>query len=307
MKNRRQSGIVGVVLGHPIRAFGVALAAVLLSTTADAQEYYYESYQVSDQHRFQDGAMGGSWGHHLGHMVRTATQGLWYVDDTGRDVTIDPNITYHRFDGTQWVLMRTLANPQTIQQNTVTLAIGDSLFTYGLNTASGYVEEAVCDTRTNTASYNRRIRYTGLGRNYIGAAVSPGGTRVVWWVRNVAPIGPSDWVYMYNKGDGWSNSIISSVPANDFSYVFASFLNDTTFHVGGELVYGYGPWTFNAGAGMVVLGQPLSGLTPLAGANIGGNAIWSTGQTATSTSSRTAHTEGSATSTNPREGHGVTR
>ena len=72
---------------------GIALSlCLLLLGTANGQEYFYDSYQVTNQHRYQQGAVGGFWGHHLGHMVRTATQGLWYMDDTGNDVNINPNI-----------------------------------------------------------------------------------------------------------------------------------------------------------------------------------------------------------------------
>lgn len=219
--------------------------------------------------------MGGFWGHHLGHMVRTATQGLWYVDDTGVDVNIDPAINYFRFDGSKWVLMKTLANPLTIQQNTATLAVGDSIFTYGVNVGGGYIEEAVCNARTNTASYNRKIRYIGGNTNYIGAAVSPQGKRVVWWTRVVTPIGPSQWVYMFSNDSGWSSSIVTQVQQGaDFSYVFSSFLDDTTFYVGGEVPSGSGPWTFEVAAGKVVLGQPIAEFTKMKGDNYSSMGIW---------------------------------
>lgn len=256
---------------------GLLLIVVLcvFPLAAVSQEYSYDSHQITNQHRVQEGAVGGFWGHHLGHMVRTATQGLWYVDDTGSDVNINPNINYHWFDGSKWVLKRSLANPSTIQQNTATLAIGDSLFTYGVNINGGYIEEAVCDARTNTAVYNRRIRYIGPSTNYIGAALSPNGTRVVWWTRVVNFGGPSDWVYMYNRGAGWSASIVTQIPGNDFSYVFASFLNDSVFYVGGEVPSGSPPsWTYEAGAGMVVLGQPMADFTIMKGDNIGAHDIW---------------------------------
>jgi hypothetical protein len=252
-----------------------AISGSLVAGSASGQEYYYDSYHVTNQHRVQEGLVGGSWGHHLGHMVRTATQGLWYVDDTGADVTINPNINYHQFDGTKWVLKRTLANPATIQQNTTTLAVGDTIFSYGVNINGGYIEEAVCYTPTNTASYNRRIRFTGGNTNYIGAALSPRGTRVVWWTRVVNAGGPSDWVYMFKADTGWVQPIVSQIPGNDFSYVFASFLNDSTFYVGGEVPSGNPPsWTFEAAAGKVVLGHPLQGFTKMKGSNIGAQDIW---------------------------------
>jgi hypothetical protein len=268
------------------RVFSWIIAALCFSglQAVKAQEYSISSYQITDKHRFQEGFVGGFWGHHLGHMVRTRTQGLWYVDDTGNDVNTNPAINYHHFDGTQWTLVKTLANPSTIQQNDASLAVGDTIYSYGVNVVGGYIEEAICDAKTNIAVYNRKIRsilppdplpvnYGGV--NYIGAAVSPSGTRVVWWTTAVDKGGPSEWVYMYNTGSGWSNSIVSKIPANGFSYVFASFVNDSVFYVGGELPGGTAPnWTYAVGAGKVVLGSPIVDFTKMKGANVAVNDLW---------------------------------
>ncbi len=245
----------------------------------ESQEYSIKSYQVTNQHRYDKddpGLVGGFWGHHLGHMVRTSTKGLWYVDDTGTDVNRNPAINYHHFDGIKWTLIKTLPNPSTIQQNTATLAIGDTIYTYGLNIVGGYIEEAIFDTKTNTAIYNRKIQSTGSNTNYIGAALSPNGTRVVWWTKVDYNGGPSDWVYIYNKGGVWNgNAIVTKIPGNDFSYVFASFLNDSVFYVGGEVPSGIAPnWTYEVGAGKVVLGLPISGFTKMKGSNTAVNDIW---------------------------------
>ena len=249
---------------------------MFVTVVANSQpEFFYESHQVSDQHRYQEGAMGGFWGHHLGHLVRTANYGLWYVDDIGNDVNRNPEIRYYQFKDNRWVFVRSLPNPNTIQQNTATMAVGDTIYSYGVNIVGGYIEEAVCDASTGNAVYRRKIRSIGPSTNYIGAAVSPGGTRVVWWTRVVNSNGPSDWVYMYNKGGSWSDSIVSQIPGNDFSYAFASFLNDSTFYIGGEVPGGNAPnWTFSAGAGLVVLGKPLAGFTIMKGDNIAANDMW---------------------------------
>lgn len=262
----------------------------------NSQEYSVKSYQLTDKHRFESGAAGGFWGHHLGHMVRTSTHGLWYVDDTGNNAGRNPAINYHHFDGTLWTLVKTLANPSTIQQNTATIAVGDTIYTYGINILGGgyidgkyilggaNIEEAIYCTKTNIAVYNRKIRFIPPpdtltenygGFNYIGAAVSPNGTRVVWWTMAVDKGGPSEWHYMYNTGSGWSNSIVSKIPDNAFSYVFASFLNDSVLYVGGELPGGNAPnWTYGVGAGKVILGAPISDFKKMNGSNIAVNDIW---------------------------------
>lgn len=241
---------------------------------ADDSEYYYNSYQISDQHRYDYGKMGAHWGHHLGHLVRTATQGLWYVDDTGTNVNRNPALHYHHFNGRSWQLIKQLSNPNTIQQNTASIAIGDSIFSYGLNINGGYIEEAVFNARTHEAIYNRKIFATGASTNYIGAAVSPGGKRIVWWTRVVNNNGPSPWLYVYHDGESWHGPIQSMVPGNDFSYVFASFVNDNELYVAGEVPGGIAPnWTYQMGVGKIVLGNPLENFT-LMPANFTAHDIW---------------------------------
>lgn len=271
-------------LQHCAKFFGTISFYVFLMTLFAAQsvlsqEYSIKSYQVTNLHRFDKddpGLVGGFWGHHLGHMVRTKTKGLWYVDDTGTDVNRNPAINYLHFDGIKWTLIKTLTNPSTIQQNTATVAIGDTIYTYGLNIVGGYIEEAIFDAKTNTAIYNRKIQFTGSNTNYIGAALSPNGTRVVWWTKVDYNGGPSEWVYIFNKGGVWNaNAIVTQIPGNDFSYVFASFLNDSVFYVGGEVPSGIAPnWTYEVGAGKVVIGSPISGFTKMKGSNTAVNDIW---------------------------------
>ncbi len=242
---------------------------------APGQEYYYDSYQLTNLHRFDNEGtelMGGSWGHHLGHMVRTATQGLWYVDDGGRDVWVNSSINYYHFNGDSWIPTKTLLPPQWTQQNFATIAVGDSIFSYAANLWTGAIDEAFFDTRTHTCGFNRSIAVAGSTPNYIGAVVSPAGVRVVWWTLANNPVGPSSWCYIYNTGGEWSDKIGSSIAGADFSYVFASFLDDSTFYVGGEVPKGWGPYTYEVGAGRIVLGRPLEEFTKLAGTAADG--IW---------------------------------
>lgn len=277
MRKRIKNIFLEIFKNVSILALSVFVA--FLVQEISAQEYSVQSYQITDHHRVdkeEPGLVGGFWGHHLGHMVRTSSQGLWYVDDSGTDVNRNPAINYHHFDGMKWTLVKSLTNPSTIQQNTATLAVGDTLYTYGVNIVGGYIEEAVFDSKTHSAIYNRKIRYIGPSTNYIGAAVSPNGTRVVWWTKVVDNNGPSDWVYIYNKNGEWcKDSIVTKIIGNDFSYVFVSFLNDSVFYVGGEIPGGNAPnWTYEVGAGKVVLGEPISGFAKMKGANTAVNDIW---------------------------------
>jgi len=236
------------------------LGICLVAGQALPQEsaWSYSSYQITDEHRYEYGAMGPHWGHHLGHMVRTADGELWYVDDTGNNVYQNPAAYIHHFDGDGWDHVATAQNPNTIQQNIATIAVGDTVYIYGMNTANGFVEEAKFDAVSGSVIPYEHILNAGGGTNYIGAAVSPSGIRVVWWTRVVNNDGPSPWYYIYHDAQGWHGPIESWVPGNDFSYNFVSFENDSTFWITGELPGGAAPnWVFKMGAGMVRLGEPL--------------------------------------------------
>ncbi len=252
----------------------IFILVLLSATSLRSQNYYYKTYQITDEHRYDEGKMGGHWGHHLGHMVRTRTTGLWYVDDTGTNVNYNPALNYHHFKGNYWLKEYTINNPATIQQNTASIAVGDTIFTYGLNINGGYIEEAVFNTKELTGYYNRQIFHTGYSTNYIGAAVSPNGTKIVWWTRVVDNNGPAPWLYVYKDASGWNGPIESYVPGNDFSYVFATFLDDTTMYVAGEIPGGSAPnWTYKMGACKVVLGQPIEDLQVFSG-NYTSHSIW---------------------------------
>jgi hypothetical protein len=246
-ENYKQMSIIVILI--------LSFASMVFSQTAN---WHYSSFQITDEHRYEYGAMGPHWGHHLGHMVRTADGQLWYVDDTGNDVYHNPAAFIHRFNGDGWDHFATAQNPNTIQQNVGSIAVGDTIYIYGLNTANGFIEEAKFDAISGEVIPYEHVLICGGGTNYIGAAVSPNGTRVVWWTRVVNNDGPSPWYYAYHDIDGWHGPITSWVPGNDFSYNFVSFENDTTFWITGELPGGAAPnWVFKMGAGKVRLGQPL--------------------------------------------------
>jgi hypothetical protein len=221
-------------------------------------DWSYSSYQLTDEHRYVTGAATPGWGHHLGHMVRTADNQLWYVDDTGNDVYHNPAANIHRFTGDGWDHFATIQNPNTIQQMVTTLAVGDTVYIYGWNTFSWDLEESKLDAVSGEVIPYQSVVHGSPGTNYLGAAVAPNGTRVVWWTGVVNNDGPGPWYYSYHDSEGWHDPIESWVPANAFSYNFVSFEDDSTFWVGGELPGGMPPnWSFKMGAGRVRLGQPL--------------------------------------------------
>jgi hypothetical protein len=240
-----------------------------------AENLEYRELQVTNEHRFQRGVMSAHWGHHLGHLVRTRTNGLWFVDDTGNDVNITPRARYYQLvDDTAWVWRADITNGGTVQQNTASVAIGDTIYTYGIDIATPALVENWLNTQT-LASGTKAIRYIVSNTNYIGAAVTPSGGRIVWWTNVVDGGGPASWYYTWHDGTRWKPMVTSSVPSNDFSYVLIAWANDSTFYAAGEAVAGIAPnWTYDLGAGKVVLGKPMSEFTSLKGTNYTASDLW---------------------------------
>ncbi len=238
----------------------------------------YHVTRVTEEHRYDStspGLMSGHWGHHLGRLVRTDGTGLWFVDDSGTDVNVSPKTRFYHLDADSvWRLKAEIENPGTIQQNTAAVAVRDTVFAYGLNIAGPSIVELWLDTRTMDTG-SRVIRWTVSNTNYIGAAVSPRGERVVWWSKVVDCDAPTKWYYSFYRDGAWSRNVASDVAANDFSYVIARFLNDTTFYAAGEAIGGCLPdWTYALGVGKVVLGKPIADWAIMPGENLTSNDIW---------------------------------
>ncbi len=245
-------------------------------STAPPDSFLINEYQVTDHHRFEENVMSGHWGHHLPHLVRTETQGLWFADDSGNDVNKTPKVRYYQFDGDSiWALRKEITNLGTVQQNTATLAAGDTLFSYGIDIANKKLTENYLDTRTLDGSAHY-IADLEANTNYIGAALSPSGKRIVWWTNVVNGNGPCSWFYIWYDGQNWSPVIESIIEgANDFSYVMVAFLDDSTFYAAGEAIGGYLPnWTYRLAAAKIVLGHPISEFTILPGNNYTSCDIW---------------------------------
>jgi hypothetical protein len=244
---------------------------------------------ITDRHRYDPPEMFGGWGPHLGHLVRApASDGsgdtLWFVDDycaqagspgAQCDVLDDHTIGYFERTAAGWVERHTRALPGNVQQNTGTIVEqnGD-LHTFGID-VTGARAIAACRYAPATGP----LPCTTLGAqaltaasNYIGAAVSPLGYRMLWWT-NVSDGGGGDFAYLVDFGSGWNEH---SAPVtggyNDASYINVTFdaADPNLFTMHAELVSGFAPsWTFTAGVGRGNFSQALTGVTfstPLAGA-----------------------------------------
>jgi hypothetical protein len=112
---------------------------------------------------------------------------------------------------------------------------------------------------------------------YTGAAISPNGTKVVWWSEydgSSIPNARGDWVYMYRAPDSaaWSGPIYTSLPSewNRFDYVYPRFLpgSNTSLVLGGELFSWSTEGTFAAGIATLQLGGHLTLQTTLSAKDV---------------------------------------
>ena len=223
---------------------------------------------VTSTHRHDPGKMWSGWGNHLGHLVRAPDGSLFYVDDTGNDVNVNAGLAYYHFVGGKWTQVGTAAFYGLIQQNTGSvLAKNGIVYTYGVDVADGQIEECAFDTTALSAACNLTGVLAGDSANYIGAAVSPSGYRVVWWTTT-----NGTFRYAYELGGGWNGPVVSSIAGyGDFSYVTASFSDDTHIHISGEGVTGDAPnWSYDGLYSDVVLGMPITGWTTLPGTDMSG-------------------------------------
>jgi hypothetical protein len=213
---------------------------------------------ITTEHRSVPGAMFGGWGPHLGHFARTQ-DALYWVDDACApgtcDVNVDARIDYWKIaDGTIERVF-SAALPGGVQQNTGTVASADTLWTYGIGVAGKYLVECALLPAAPHASpaCNALAVDIGDAANYVGAAIHPGGTRLVW-LTNVVDDGGGSFRFYANYGQGWNGPRLGGIGGyNDASYIDVAFVDRKApgkLTMLAELVSGVAPsWTFRAGTG----------------------------------------------------------
>ena len=173
------------------------------------------------------------------------------------------------------MLKKEITNLGVVQQNTASMAVGDTIYTYGIDINDRKLTENWLDTQSlesGTSNITKLRRDT----NYIGAALSPGNVRIVWWSNVVDGGGPCTWFYTYTINNQWQPVMSSSIEGyNDFSYVLAAFIDDTTFYAAGQAIGGEMPnWTYQLAVAKVIIGQEISEFTILPGENYSACDIW---------------------------------
>ncbi|MBL8742039.1 MAG: hypothetical protein JNK04_13120, partial [Myxococcales bacterium] len=192
-------------------------------------EYAVSTALISSQHRFIDGAMFGGWGPHLGHLI-TLGDDVFLVDDIcaqpgdaslgACDVNDDHTLGYYRRATDGWSLVTTTTLPGVVQQNTATIASADGsvLHTFGIDVAGEKLQECVFAVPAGPVSCSELPFTLAPSSNYIGAAISPLGHRVVWWT-TVVDGGGGGFHYIVDYGGGWNGPRSGDVIGfNDASY-----------------------------------------------------------------------------------------
>lgn len=197
------------------------------SPSPNLQQFSFSLFGLSSIHRYQTGAVSGGWGAHLGHLLRSNLNQLWYVDDSGNDSHVNAGLVYYRFVNGIWTGTAVASFPGTVQQNTGSLISGSMIFSYGMDVQNNKLVECYFETSDpsfTTHACNHLAFDTGADSNYIGATISKGGTRVVWWTNTAGTFS-----YIYNFGGGWNGPITNSLGGYvDFSYVYARLADDNS-------------------------------------------------------------------------------
>lgn len=249
------------------------------SSAADGQAPGAREPQVTTKvlttsHRFIPNAMFGGWGPHLGHLVGRALGNgateTWFADDaceqagkggTPCDVNVDARVDYWKLPagGDAFVKVASQALPGGVQQNTGSLLEGDTLFTYGIDVVAGKLVECSFDVSAGAPKGCALLPFAvGPFANYVGAALSPQGAKVVWFT-NVGDGGGGQFQWYVDFGGGWNGPRVGGVAGyNDASYIHVAFgsgarQNEMLLHA--QLVSGVAPnWNFFGATGAIDLG-----------------------------------------------------
>ena len=217
---------------------------------------------LTTTHRFEQNVAFGGWGPHLGHLLRASNNTLWFADDTGNSASTDAGISYYTRTVTGWQSAGFNDFVGNIQQNTGSLMLNDYIYSYGIDTANHRIEECYFGTKDSKKACNHLPFVLDAQANYIGAAISPAGYKLVWWT-DVRDNAAGNFNYIYNFGSGWNGPVSAVLPGfSDASYINVSFTDDQRFTMIGQLTSGAAPnWNFTAAVYEGVIGQSSSWTT----------------------------------------------
>ena len=221
-----------------------------LPRARSAQLRFADPVLLSDQNRKQDGVAFGGWGPHLRSVLRMNDDSLWYVMDHSKgDVKSNDQLYYLRQQDGAWERVVEQDLIPGANQGYAHVTNGKEIFSYGVNFRLGQLHECKLHTETLARGACAAVRNrsgevvrVGGGANYVGAAISPQGTRLVWWVV-VTPTGTQQWRYVYNRGDGWEGPVVTNLAKSrgGLSYIYVRFVNENVVALSGQLWIGVFP------------------------------------------------------------------
>ncbi len=240
-------------------------------TPLEYEQDGFRARQVSTRNRYYDGSLMGGWGPHLRPLLRDSQSRLWHVVDAGRDNAHNESLLYYRFDGA-WRLVAEQPQIPGVQQNAASVLHADALRTYAVaTTVPRRIEECVLAVSSSEPLGCSSISSGGNPiepppeSNYVGAAVSPTGTIVIWWTRVGVPPGTGELLYVFNDGTGWSAPIATDLaPYHALGYVYVAFVSGSELVLGAEAMeLSSGSTAFSGVLARMTIGQPLTDLTVL--------------------------------------------
>ncbi|MEM8963376.1 MAG: hypothetical protein AAGD38_17970 [Acidobacteriota bacterium] len=187
---------------------------------------------ITQHNRNYEGAdpMHGGWGPHLRSVMQAPDGSLWFSTDSGPDVKHNDAILYHKLVDGSWNPIGTnslTANGGRIQQNTAHILVGRTILSYGVDVDRGRLVECYFDTldpsykACNDVWIGSQPYAVPDRSNYVGAAVSPGGFRIVWFTSTG---NPGQLVHLWNFGSGWNGPVTTPVHISGNNYEYAAYL-----------------------------------------------------------------------------------
>lgn len=228
------------LLYHILLIWGIAVCWTADGVAKDSTEVQSILIPITSNNRHYPGIMFGGWGPHLRALMRAPNDSLWLAIDEGPDVQHNEQIVYYTFDGNRWFEDARQNQISGIQQNVASIMVGSEIFSYGVAVRGPhYIEECSFDTLHSERHSSVPVRMAGTNllvqenSNYIGAAVTPGGGRLVWWTTVGLNGAEGLFSYIYQSGNVWRGPVVTRLGAyNDFAYVFAAFDGDNVAFAG---------------------------------------------------------------------------
>lgn len=170
----------------------------------------------------------GGWGPHLRSIFTDLTGGLWYADEAMNANGVE-SIRYHKLVNNKWSSagFNSVNSFGSIAQKAAHISNGEYIYSYGVDVGNDWLMECYYRTVSVYKGCNAMYSTSGLikpdpSSNYIGAAITPSGTRVIWWSTAAAPYGK--FFYTYNNGSGWVDPISTNIVFGGNNYRFVGYV-----------------------------------------------------------------------------------